>query len=394
MEAPQVDRVSGSSYRARLRARIERAMTITGTLEELCGACDGASPSAILEIARRHNIAPSPVSGKPIVEPVACDEPEPHPLDFDWRFTKQSADDLAVMALRLGGDIACLGTPRVFRALSRRVVASRMLLWDHNPGWLRVFGNRVRRKSVPISPDEVADRELHKFTTVIMDPPWYVNHYKTWLHTACLLLQPGGEIIMPLFGSLLRPRADSQRRDLQRFIAQIGSTSSRIMTVTYETPPFERAVLRSRGIDVGNWRAAEVVRIRVERAPSLPVRLAHKSEWSRFSIGECVVMLRDDCLSADSIQLSAVSPRYGYCLKSISSRSSVRAKVNLWTSRNHIFQVRGYGRLMIFLQNLSVSGEWCVAASQARLSSVELDSLTPLRLALAAPQRNSTGASA
>src|SRR5947199_7472023 len=98
------------SYRSRLRTRVELAARMVDSFEGLCRACNGAFPSAIVGAARAAGL-PKTTARDSSLNPSDPFEPEPHPLDFDWRFTNESANHLADLALQNGTSLACLGTP-------------------------------------------------------------------------------------------------------------------------------------------------------------------------------------------------------------------------------------------------------------------------------------------
>jgi len=62
--------------------------------------------------------------------------PEPHPLDYDWRFTASCLSAIDKVVSRLGGEsIATLGAPTLY-----------LHLW--NPAELQVYMIRMRASSI------------------------------------------------------------------------------------------------------------------------------------------------------------------------------------------------------------------------------------------------------
>jgi hypothetical protein len=105
--------------------------------------------------------------------------PPPHPLDFDWRYTTDTTDQLVDWALNtspVDGSVALLGTPSVFLTAT---VRSRMRtitllnnqgtvlhrLMEHGTSG-RLLACDLLRNEPPVLQADV----------VIADPPWYPEH--------------------------------------------------------------------------------------------------------------------------------------------------------------------------------------------------------------------------
>ena len=105
--------------------------------------------------------------------------PEPHPLDFDWRFAKPSLSVLSDVLSRFGGDrIATLGTPTLHLHLWKSGKASS--LFDKNAHLVELFRKAGVESLVCCDLfDHVPFSE--RFDIVVADPPWYLDHYEAFI---------------------------------------------------------------------------------------------------------------------------------------------------------------------------------------------------------------------
>ncbi|PYV49508.1 MAG: hypothetical protein DMG92_10720 [Acidobacteria bacterium] len=119
------------------------------SFRQLCSECKGAFPTEVSAALGRLQIAArfddTSADGALAIQ----SDPEPCPVDFEWRFTSSSAKLIADMALAAGKRILCLGTPSVFGAISlRREQAVMTWLVDRNPFFAATFdaGKRFQKR--------------------------------------------------------------------------------------------------------------------------------------------------------------------------------------------------------------------------------------------------------
>src|SRR5437899_2262010 len=95
---------------------------------------------------------------------------EPHPLDYDWRFTAETTARLANLIPRRSTCLA-MGTPSVAQYLEQ--MGEDVTLVDRQPLQL-VTRHRML--------DPCTDPPIEPFfSSVILDPPWYPKVFVRWL---------------------------------------------------------------------------------------------------------------------------------------------------------------------------------------------------------------------
>ena len=134
--------------------------------------------------------------------------PIPHPLDFDWRFTRGTAGVLLerLDALsRSASPVALLGTPSVYVLAETRGLAHKFILLDQNDS----LANREA-----CSPSgglvyccDLLDGvpSLPLVHTVLADPPWYVDDVRGFLRAASQITASGATILLSFGPDGMRP---------------------------------------------------------------------------------------------------------------------------------------------------------------------------------------------
>ncbi len=376
------------SYEAELRDRITAVRRVSKSFARMCEVCDGASPSEVFRLASEAGLVRSQsrrVNGlKTQARPDLCG-PEPHPADFDWRFSVATSEFLADLAIQRGHDILCLGTPSVYAILKAKT-AARAMLWDQNPLWLNCRGfNALELKLTPIRSEKVSVADRHSFDVVVMDPPWYLRYYRSWLSIAAASVRPRGSILMPVFGSLLRPRAEKEVKTLLAAAEQVGTVRRVATRLVYDTPPFEREVFRESGVPMLHcWRTAALASITATVRIDLTAPNAlERYSWDRFVVSDQVVLLRRDTPESSCIVLRPPFDGGRYVPPSTSARDASRHRINLWTSRNRAFSVSGRSRISQLLQRLQKGHTWESVACDLRLTDSECSALEPFETSLA-----------
>lgn len=348
----QIDPNEATRYERRLAASAAAASKSAGDFQGLCRMMDGAFPA---EVAR---VIPAKLRNQPSDAALAHESgflnkkgPEPHPVDYDWRFNAATADALGEL-VRGYDDVLCFGTPTVFDAIARK--GRRVCLVDRNPLISRVL---VRTKSARVVITDIADTQglNGMFDAAVLDPPWYLPFYELWLASVIPFLMPGASVFLVLFRELTRPGAARQRNQLLRKLSCVGSVSFPVLEAVYSTPRFEAEVLRRVGLpDMPAWRVGDVVRVDLTDNvltwpfPTWDPRV--RRSWSRFVVGNEVVVLAVDSQDTGPIAHSPPEGRQAsFELHSVSKRDPRRGRINIWTSRNRAAIVSGTERLAALL---------------------------------------------
>jgi hypothetical protein len=323
------------------------------SFEELCAKASGAYPTEVLASLKRIEYGASrqlnlyPTSRQHLQTRNPNVFPEPHAVDFEWRFAEATVAHLTLLALRTPGKTACLGTPTVFFEIIAR--GGDAVLYDRNPLWPNV---RTGESHNIFNVDLCRHRPVGKaeFGLILLDPPWYVGHMRAWLSHALQLARVGGTIIMPIFQDLLRPGARGERASLLSDIQSVGDTNIERNAARYVIPPFERESLAAEGIVVAeDWRRADLLHVTKQRGDTqLRFDAIEEPEWVRFQIGLQTVAVRDRPENGRTIRTRSLYQDGSVILKSVSARDPIRSEIGLWTSRNRCLQVTGAARIAEF----------------------------------------------
>jgi hypothetical protein len=343
------------NYESELDARV-RELVETGTansFEELCAQASGAYPTEVFAALRRieHTTSRSlglyPNGSHNHPTGNASSFPEPHAVDYEWRFAEETVSRLASIALRTPGRTACLGTPTVYYEIADK--RGDAVLYDRNPLWPDI-GSGESQNIFHIDLCRHRPVGAAEFGLVLLDPPWYVGHMRAWISHALQLARVGGNIIMPIFQHLLRPGAAEERASLVSDLQLIGETFIERDAARYVVPPFERESLAVEGIVVSEeWRTADLIHVTKERAATqFRFDVVEEPEWLRFRIGLQTVALRVHSTDRRAIRTSSLYEDGSVILKSVSARDPVRREIGLWTSRNRCLRVTGAARIADF----------------------------------------------
>ena len=297
---------------------------------------------------------------------------DPHPADYDWRFTPSALESLVVRLepfVKSGANIALLGTTTLFPQLAN--TGARVILFDRSPSLLRDLGaagfteGLVEHDLFCPMPDNLETIEV-----VVADPPWYPAFHRAFLLRGSEILKEGGTLLLTVLPWLTRPSAVADRADILEFASECGLDLVEVAAgqLLYQSPKFERVALSMHDIYCGDWRAGDLFVFRKVCEPS-PLLGAPRPDdepaWEEYRFGNRKVKLRirpESWSSGLKITPSWESGRY---LGSVSRRSPVRPKIDLWTSDNLAYSVEGLRVLRHALTSLAGGGSRGTVASEA-----------------------------
>jgi hypothetical protein len=279
--------------------------------------------------------------------------PAPHPLDYDWRFARVTAEVLGTRCSELapaGGEITLLGAPSLISPIVREsghAGGQGITLMDGSAAVTRAVRQAFPRTNVTCvdlvwGPTVARTRSAG---VVMADPPWYPEHMGSFLWTAGQLCRQGGHVLISLPAVGTRPGLEAERAEL---LALAGSWGLRLIrweaaALTYMSPRFEQNAHRAAGLKGVplEWRRGDLAvfeNVSVARAPR-PVLASQHDNWEEIAVGSTRIKLRVKA-DNDFCDPTLVSIVPGDILPTVSRRDARRKRADVWTSGNRVFATR------------------------------------------------------
>ena len=287
---------------------------------------------------------------------------KPHPLDFEWRNTKESVNYLTDLLLKFNNPddrILILGMPTLFASICKRDIPNQVTIVERNAAvtdTLKELSHKnckvIVKDIFTASPDSIG---LYK--TVVMDPPWYEPHFFQFIWLASQCLQLGGKLIISIPPINTRPGIGKQRIDWFAFCQNQGLCLESLFPsrLEYAMPFFEWNAFRVSGVSLSPfWRKGDVAIFEKMEMSSLD-RPIHEQEavlWHEIEIATCRVRIKlQEDISDDEgdIEIRNLVPRD--ILGTVSNRDPIRQEANIWTSGNRIFKTNQPRKLFTFLRD-------------------------------------------
>ncbi|MGR5146471.1 hypothetical protein ACQKP8_08005 [Photobacterium alginatilyticum] len=257
--------------------------------------------------------------------------PNPHPLDYDWRFDEETVDKLVKLLIENQLTLS-MGVPSILRMCHE--LENQIYLVDRQPlHWSKFHSTMDPDIDLPL--DE-------RFHSAIIDPPWYLQNTVRWISWSAQHLKPGSKIYVSLWPEYTRPSATKERMRLFEWMNDWADFEVWPEYLRYETPLFEKNAsdLNSNNL-INDWRVGDLLVIQVKDIPALPDAL-HKSEiWHRFVINDYQLALRVRNLETEHPNMAKLSLANGWFWPSVSKRAEGRELIDLWSSDNEVASVQG-----------------------------------------------------
>jgi hypothetical protein len=331
----------------------ENERTFTGLLDRLPGVYPQVALESLDRLARHGRIDRS-LSDTLSTQAYTLEHqqltgnsllPLPHPLDFEWRFTRDSSTTL----LQLGAELApkasailLLGTPGVAAtALSFPIRQPVVFIGEDNIVTRRLIAlNDATDQPLLIRLCHVAP-SFRGAGVVILDPPWYMDFLRPMFAAAAAACQHSGNVVASIPPIGARPSAMDDRDAIFKFASRVGlePLDIRPLGVRYDTPLFERNALRVSGISAPpQWRRGDVAIFQKVREPErpIPIGVARRPRWQEVSIGRMRLFIRRDQVSSSG-STGLIRLLDDDVLPSVSRRDPRRRQAHVWTSGNRIF---------------------------------------------------------
>jgi hypothetical protein len=306
--------------------------------------------------------------GAPVVDPRL---PVPHPLDFDWRFSPEASELLLGLSSRAErGQLICIGAPSVARAAASHGRPDAVLV-DANPRVVSAVAEGAGagpavlcRVGVDPLPDLVG-------TTVVIDPPWYVEHFRVFLWAASAMAADGATILVSFPAPGTRPGIVAERSAVMSYAARVGLqlVDIRRGALSYVSPPFEQRALSAAGVEglPLTWRRGDLMSFEAVSGRwvgECPVVTPELDDWSDVPVsGTRIKMRRSSGPVGGPIDPRLVSLVPGDVLPTVSRRDVRRRAVMVWTATNRVFGCNDVA-VLASLADASSSGDAPTSAAE------------------------------
>jgi hypothetical protein len=271
--------------------------------------------------------------------------PLPHPLDFDWRFAPEALDQLlAACGPDDDAGLACLGAPSVLHRLLMTDGRAATLL-DANPAIIHALhatGSRHSARLCRLATDPLPDLRV---ATVLIDPPWYPEHFRVFLWAASEMCIDGGRVLVGFPPAGTRPGVASERDEAIDYARTAGLALAEIRrgSLPYASPPFEQASLATAGWPQlpADWRRGDLLvleaRTNRRRLPAPPAP-AEDLEWTEVPVAGTRLKVRNrPRQDGQKVSPTLRSIVDGDVLPTVSRRDPRRADAVLWSATNRVF---------------------------------------------------------
>lgn len=271
--------------------------------------------------------------------------PEPHPLDYDWRFDPQTIKQL--VALLAGQQrVLCIGAPSIARCLE--ALGQDSVLVDRQP-FQSVRGQIVEE---PGSEGSAIDGA----SCAIVDPPWYPDYVLRWAAYAGQVVGVGNNVLVSIWPIGTRPGESDEFQRVLDTLADWATVSEVSIQLNYEKPTFERQatnVALSAPLS-SSPRKGRLLDLHVRALPKMPDWKRRRQQWIRFVLDDYQLALKLECAPSIRDLLLPHPNACGWIWPFVSNRAPGRSAINLWSSHNEVAIVGDPHRLFLSLQRAFV----------------------------------------
>lgn len=254
--------------------------------------------------------------------------PEPHPLDFDWRFTKETTDLICGLLPKSASTLA-VGAPSVARCLDS--MNRSVTLVDRQP----IQGVRCHA-AVEVGGQTMSDG--CSFQAAIVDPPWYPWTLREWLSWAASCVEINGSLICSLWPDKVRLSGREEADEILSWMASWATVEMLGVTAHYERPVFESAALRvsPNGPLARSPGEGRLLRLWVKCHPRVQDRVQPKIRWLRFILNhyQLAVLLGDNDYRIPAVHQHPSAS--GWVWPYVSRRAPGRDRIGIWSSHNEV----------------------------------------------------------
>lgn len=277
----------------------------------------------------------------------------PHPLDFEWRNSTKSLHRLLNRLLQINNPhdkILLLGMPTLFATAIQKDIPNKINLIERNKPIVQSLTKQITDKNrhniyevdiFKVDPDLIPNHFC-----VVMDPPWYTEHFKQFMWLAANRTELGGHVIISLPPINTRPNIPDERIEWFSYCNKLGLCLESLEPeqLQYSMPFFEFNALRAAGaVDVPPfWRNGDlaifrkVKKIEISRPPIS----IEEGNWVEKEYGSVRIRIKLSETLIDKSEIIQINHLISNdILPTVSSRDEKRKLANIMTSGNRIFAV-------------------------------------------------------
>ena len=178
----------------------------------------------------------------------------PHPLDFEWRFSRSTGKDLLSRAASYCGAnnrILLLGTPTLATVAPKSLQGHSCIYIGEDNAITRHVSATNERVAEPLDVRFCGPGALlpNEATVVVLDPPWYFDFLRPMLRAAAYVCRSGGSILVSLPPIGTNSHVADDRVQLFKLFAKLSLNLLSIMpdAISYDMPYFEANALAAAG---------------------------------------------------------------------------------------------------------------------------------------------------
>jgi hypothetical protein len=277
----------------------------------------------------------------------------PHPLDFEWRNSTKSLHRLLNRLLQLNNPrdrILLLGMPTLFATAIQKDVPNKINLIERNKpivqSLTKQITDRTRFNIYEADIFKVDPNQIENHFCVVMDPPWYTEHFKQFMWLAANKTELGGFVLISLPPINTRPNIPKERIEWFSYCDQLGLCLETLepQQLQYSMPFFEFNAFRAAGIAdiLPFWRNGDLAifrkvdEVKIERPPTS----VEETSWVEKEYGKVRIRVKvAEAPAGSNGELHFTHLVSNDILPTVSSRHEKRHLANIMTSGNRIFSV-------------------------------------------------------
>lgn len=282
-----------------------------------------------------------------------------HPADYDWRFNPKTILSLEKRILNLNlqqEKIALFGTPTIYAQMYQKIEDLDLFIWSQTIiDELKEFGLSkglfYHDLFNPINSDK-------KYSLVLSDPPWYNPFYEAFIVRSSEKLNIGGKMLLSMLPKLTREGANDDIKYILEFTKKCGFKLDNylINELNYQIPAFEKLDLIGKGININEWRNGDLAiftKISECKEKIIVTRPKDEPIWKDFVYGQKKIKLRikSERESNNILRVSYANGKQSF-LGSVSRRNTYRKYIDLWTSDNAAFTIKGLHILEMIINDI------------------------------------------